>query len=115
MSEKKNTNTSQAPVIKRRPKKTYEIEVAGKTYPYRETMGAMLAFTEETGLDAPVTTQDNLKYMYHVLKSQARRHDGVPFDMSFEEFVDGLYADDYLRLTADQANDAEDGDDEKNG
>ncbi len=109
MSEK-NNNTA----VKAKTVKTYSIEVAGKKYPYRETMGAMLSFNEETGLEAPVTMKDQLKYMYHVLKSQGRRSDGVPFDLSFEEFTDGLNADDYLNLIADMEA-AVTEDEEKNG
>lgn len=89
MSKPKNTSNG-----------NLEIEVNGKRYPYRETMGAMLSFKEETGLDAPVDTEDSVKYMYHVVKSNCRRNG--------EEFI---------RITAalaERANENKDGDAEKN-
>lgn len=114
MSKEKNNKQNGAAKIPTRPQKTYQIEIAGTKYPYRETMGAMSAFTEETGLEVPVSTEDNLRYMYLVLKSQARRSDGVPFDLSYDEFRDGLYADEYLRLVNEMAADTQVEDDEKN-
>lgn len=77
-----------------------EIEINGTKYPYRETMGAMLAFKEDTGLDSPSTLEDSLKYMYYVVRSAARR-EGKEFALSFEEFADGLDGDEYLRVTGE--------------
>ena len=48
-------------------KKQLSINVKGTEYPYIETMGALLSFNRETGLDMPVNLEDNLKYMYHAL------------------------------------------------
>ena len=48
-----------------------EIEINGEKYHYIETMGAMMGFKQETGLDAPVDTEDNVKYMYHVVTCKA--------------------------------------------
>lgn len=93
-----------------------EIEVNGKRYPYRETMGAMLSFKEETGLDAPVDTEDSVKYMYHVVKSNCRRN-GEEFKLSFQEFADALDGEEFIRITAalaERANENKDGGAEKN-
>lgn len=76
-----------------------EIEINGEKYPYIETMGAMMGFKQETGLDAPVDMEDTVKYMYHVVKAVCRR-EKRPFDLSFEEFADGLDGDEFLRVTA---------------
>lgn len=93
-----------------------EIEVNGKKYPYRETMGAMLSFKEETGLDAPVDTADSVKYMYHVVKSNCRRN-GEEFKLSFQEFADALEGEEFIRITAalaERAKDNPEEDTEKN-
>lgn len=88
MSKSKNTSNA-----------NLEIEVGGKRYPYRETMGAMLSFKEETGLDAPVDTEDSVRYMYHVVRSNCRRN-GEEFKLSFQEFADALDGEEFIRVTA---------------
>lgn len=88
MSKSKNMNNARL-----------EIEVDGKRYPYRETMGAMLSFKEDTGLDAPVDTADSVKYMYHVVKSNCRR-EGIEFGLSFQEFADALDGEEFIRITS---------------
>lgn len=105
MSKSKNTNNA-----------NLEIEVDGKKYPYRETMGAMLSFKEETGLDAPVDTEDSVKYMYHVVKSNCRRN-GEEFKLSFQEFADALDGEEFIRVTsalAEKAKENQKEDTEKN-
>lgn len=76
----------------------------GKKYPYIETMGAMLSFKNETGMDAsditPEDTENNLKYIYHVVKAQCRRNK-EEFNYSFEEFADHLEFGDYIQLISD--------------
>lgn len=93
-------------------KKQIDIEINGKKYPYRETMGAMVAFKQETGLEAPVDTESTLIYMYNVVKAICRRN-GQDFDLSFQQFIDGLDGDEYLRVVGECASDQEEGD-EKN-
>lgn len=98
-------------------KKQLTITVNGQEYPYIETMGALLGFKNETGLDIPADLEDNLKYMYHVVKAVCRR-EKREFDMSFGEFADGLDAEEFNRvLQAINANgDGEAGNDgKKNG
>ena len=97
-------------------RKQVEIEINGKKYPYLETMGAMMSFHQETGLDAPVDLEDQVKYMYHVVKSACRRYE-EEFSLSFQEFADGLTGDEFLRIMAELENQSgpQDGkDDEKN-
>lgn len=74
------------------------IVIDGQEYTYRETMGAMVDFKNETGLDAPEDVEDILKYMYHVVKSNCRR-EHREFNMSFREFADGLDGDEFQRFT----------------
>lgn len=81
-----------------------EIEINGEKYTYRETMGAALAFKQETGLDEPEDEEGLLKYMYHVIKSNCRR-EGRPFDLSFQEFVDNLDSDEFLRFVRERSGD----------
>lgn len=95
-------------------KRQIEIEINGEQYPYVETMGAMVGFKQETGLDAPVDLEDTLKYMYHVVKAACRRK-SIPFELSFQEFADGLDAEEFNRVTTAIAGEAPaKGDSEKN-
>lgn len=92
-----------------------EISLNGEKYPYRETMGAMLAFKEETGRDTPADTADSVRYMYHVVKSNCRR-EGREFKLSFQDFADSLDGEEFIRVTAALAARAEESGDgpEKN-
>lgn len=100
--------------------KQITITVGGNEYPYVETMGAMLSFKEETGVEpSTITPNDidtNLKYMYHVTRSACRR-EGVGFPYTFEGFIDALESVEYIRLVtaiAKYAEEALKGDDAKN-
>jgi len=95
--------------------KQIKITIGGTEYPYQETMGAMLAFKRETGLDitqvAPEDTENNLKYMYQVVKHTCKVT-GREFKMTFEEFVDNFHSLEYSRLLldiADQVSDFQEG------
>ncbi len=90
-------------------KKQFEIDINGKKYPYRETMGAMVAFKQETGLDTPANTEDTLKYMYHVVKAMCRRT-GQECDLTFQQFIDGLDGDEFLRIVGENQPDQAEGD-----
>lgn len=74
------------------------IVIGGQEYTYRETMGSIVAFKSETGLDTPEDLEDILKYMYHVVKSNCSR-EHKEFNMSFQEFLDALDADEFQRFT----------------
>lgn len=76
----------------------------GKNFPYIETMGAMLSFKHETGIEAsaitPEDTENNLKYIYHVVKAYCRRNK-EEFNYTFEEFADRLEFGAYIQLISD--------------
>ena len=78
-------------------KRQLEIVINGEKYHYIETMGAMLDFKQETGKDMPDGLEETLKYMYHVVKSVCRR-ENKPFELSFDDFADGLDADEFNRV-----------------
>lgn len=73
------------------------IIVAGKEYPYVETMGALLDFQDETGKLEPAGLAENLKYIYCVVRSVCRRN-GQEFTLTFQEFVDALDPAEFDRL-----------------
>lgn len=86
--------------------KQITILIGNNEYPYVETMGAMLSFKEEFGIEASAieagNIEQNLQYMYHVVRSACHRQ-GIPFDMSFEEFCDNLEGLEYTRVRAEIA------------
>lgn len=67
------------------------IEIDGKSYPARETMGAMLRFKRETGKEATDIDGGSLSelatYMWCCVAS-ACKHDKVEFPYSLEDFCD---------------------------
>ena len=81
--------------------KQLKITIRGEKYPYQETMGAIMAFKKETGMEpsqiSPDDTETNLKYMYHVVKYSCKV-EGVEFKMSYEEFCNRLHALEYTEI-----------------
>ena len=78
-----------------------EILIDGKTYPCRQTMGAMLRFKAETGKEVTEITDspsDLLAYLYCCTVSACKR-DGVEFPMSLIDFADSITPDDLSRWT----------------
>lgn len=72
--------------------KGLKVTVAGKEYPCRQTMGAMLRFKRETGREVTDMTDgvsDLCTYLYCCVVS-ACRADGVEFGMGLTEFADNL-------------------------
>lgn len=73
--------------------KVMKLEVGGKEYPCRVTMGAMVRFKNESGKDVSELKQndigDLMLFIYCCVKS-ASHADGEPFDMDFETFADLL-------------------------
>lgn len=68
------------------------VTIEGKEYPIKNTMGAMLRFTQETGKEVnEVSTSSSLSavYAWCCIKS-ACDHDKVDFDMSLMEFADSI-------------------------
>lgn len=70
-----------------------EVQVGGKSYPCRPTMGAMLRFKKETGKEiteiAESDISDYLVYLYCCVVS-ACSADKVEFNMSLLEFADSV-------------------------
>lgn len=79
-----------------------EITINGKSYPCRQTMGAMLRFKRETGKE--VTDMDGgsltdiCTFLWCCIVS-ACKADGIPFDMSLMEFADAVSPDDMSEWT----------------
>lgn len=86
------------------------LTLAGEDYPYIETMGGLFDFQEETGKLEPSGLEENLKYMYHTVRSACRRY-RKEFSMTFQEFVDALDPAEFVRvitaINADTALEAE--------
>lgn len=70
------------------------IKIDDKTYPCRETMGAMLRYKNETGKEASEmqTVSDWCVYLYCCIKS-ASHADGIDFDFDLETFADKIDAE----------------------
>lgn len=71
------------------------INVGGKEYPCRPTMGAILRFKRETGREVTNmngSIEDLCTYLWCCVCSAAKR-EGVPFDMSLMDFADHLEPD----------------------
>lgn len=73
--------------------KKVEVTINGTTYPCRFTMGAMLLFKQQTGREATVITADALSdiivLIWCCIKS-ASRHERIDFNLSLEDFADGI-------------------------
>lgn len=69
------------------------IEIGGKKYPCRVTMGAMVRFKHESGKDVSKMDSKDMSeltlFIYCCVKS-ACNADGVPLDLDFETFADSL-------------------------
>ena len=71
---------------------TLHITLDGQTLPCRQTMGAFLHFRRETGREATELTgelTDMLTFFYCCVRS-ACRADGIPFDLTLEQFADRI-------------------------
>lgn len=90
--------------------KTVKIEIEGKTYPMRATMGAMDIFKKETGKDPSEMDQGSAvelcAFVYGCVKSACRK-DKVPFPYDLETFMDSVdvetivsWSDELGKLTA---------------
>lgn len=69
-----------------------KIQVYGKEYPMRMTMGAMLRFKRETGKDvSDMGTEVSLMIIFlFCCVASACNADGVAFDLDIDKFADGL-------------------------
>lgn len=77
-------------------KKLSKLVIAGKQYPCRVTMGAMVRFKHEAGKDVSELKQTDISelvlFIYCCVKS-ACNADKEAFDMDFETFADSLEPD----------------------
>ena len=70
-----------------------KIEINGKQYPCRVTMGAMLRFKRETGKDASQMDSTDMAELVTLLWCcivSASKADGVEFGMELMDFADRL-------------------------
>lgn len=76
-----------------------EITIDGTSYPCHPTMGAMLLFKQETGHDITKVDGSDMcelfTYLYCCVKSASRR-DGIPFNLTLEEFADNTSPEDLM-------------------
>jgi hypothetical protein len=67
--------------------------IGGKEYPCRVTMGAMIRYKRDTGVDVSAldTTdiESMVRFVWHCVMS-ACKADGIEFEMDFDEFADRL-------------------------
>lgn len=93
-------------------KKFPKITIAGKSYPTRVSMGAMLRFTRETGkeLSEALTFTDQITYLWCCVVS-ACSADGIEFGMDLLTFADHLDAED-VQAWSKAMEDANSADDE---
>lgn len=79
----------------------HKIQIKGKEYPCRVTMGAMVRFKRESGKDIREVDQSDivqmLLFVWCCVKS-ACNADGVEFDVSYDKFVDMLEPDDFTEF-----------------
>lgn len=77
--------------------KKIKITVNGAEYPAYSTMGALLRFKRETGLEfsevKPDAPSNMVTYLYCCVKS-ACAHEGKPLDMELLDFADSITAED---------------------
>jgi hypothetical protein len=77
-------------------KKEKYVELKGKSYPCRVTMGAMVRYKRATGTDVSKMVSNDVasivEFMYYCVVS-ACNADGIEFEMDFETFADQLEPD----------------------
>ncbi|MDD3038649.1 hypothetical protein [Bacteroides sp.] len=87
-----------------------KIIISTKAYPSRVTMGAMIDFKRETGIDVNEIGTDigQLTMFMYCCARSACRADKVDFQLTFEEFADGINLEDFTAfqnaMAADEGN-----------
>ncbi len=80
------------------------IEIRGKQYPCRMTMGAMLDFKRKTGMDVSelgnmeASSEERLELMMTLIWcciNSACRCDGIAFDIPLDTFADHISPEDF--------------------
>ena len=91
------------------------INIDGKDFPCRPTMGAILRFKRETGREVTEmngSIEDLCTYLWCCVCSAAKR-EGVKFDMSLMDFADKLDPDTLMQWAKTQQQ--QEGDSNENG
>lgn len=73
------------------------IKIKDKEYPCDSTMGALLRFKRLTGKDVSQVNGDvgdSIAFLYCCCQSACNR-DNLPFDLSLDDFADGISLDDF--------------------
>lgn len=87
-----------------------KIQIRGKEYPCRVTMGAMVRFKRESGKDIREVDQTDiglmLMFVWCCVKS-ACNADGVEFDVTFDTFADMLEAEDFTEFFSEVQEDTQ--------
>lgn len=81
-------------------KQTPTINISGKAYPCYMTMGAMLRFSNSTGMEVADVTPGAVVPMIklcHCAVAAACAREGMAFDMQLDEFADRLTPDEFAR------------------
>lgn len=90
------------------PKKI-QIQINGKSYPCRPTMGAILRFHQLTDREVtdirPDSISDLLTYLYCCVAS-ASKADQIPFEMELMDFADAIAPDDLNQWVSSLSADA---------
>ena len=93
-----------------------KVIICAKEYPSRVTMGAMIDFKRETGQDVNEIGADIEQltmFMYCCVRS-ACRADKMDFQLTFEQFADGINLEDFTAFQNGMATE-EDGAKKKKG
>ena len=76
----------------------FEVNIDGKVYPCKSTMGALLRFKEETGRDPQLTgTSDMCVFIWCCAKSACAR-EGIDFPFTLMDFADAVDEDQLLAV-----------------
>lgn len=79
-----------------------ELNVGGKLYPFRMTMGSLLRFKRKTGKEFSELTSGDAEMvvtLLYCIVAAASNADGVEFGMDLEEFADKLSMEDFTEAT----------------
>ena len=95
-------HSNNATIMKKNTKNMAAVNIDGKEYPIKMTMGAMLRFKQETGKevnDGDMGFSEYVTLIWCCIKS-ACAHEKVDFDVSLMEFADSIEAKDVEPVVA---------------
>lgn len=84
-----------------------KIQIGGKEYPCRMTLGAMRRFKRETGKDVSAITEADIDDMITLMwccAVSSCNADKTPFDMTLDDFADSLDSGDMGQFIAAATN-----------